>query len=449
MTAMCTRYLCRAILAIVVSVGGYAWTCASVAAALDIQKVESHGGVRAWLVEDHTNPVISVRFAWRGGSALDPTGKEGLANLVSGLMDEGAGELDSQAFQQALEEHAIRLSFRAGKDTFRGRLAMLTEKSTEAWVLLAAALAMPRFDTEPVDRIRGQILANLRQSAEDPDSIAWLTLFEILFPDHAYARPTDGTPESIAGLTREDLQRFVETRLARDNLVIGVVGDTTPEELSASLDRVFGSLPEKAAGGTVGRVHPPDTGSLTVVRKDIPQSTIVFAQPGPDRHHKDFYALHVMNYLLGDGFTSRLYQEVREARGLAYSVYSYIAPYDHAAIFAGGAGTANARVAETLRVLREQWSKMAENGISAAELVAAKTYLTGSYPLRFTSGGTIADLLVALQLDGLDPEYFAIRNSLIENVTLEQVNAAARRWLDADSLTIVVVGDPENIESSD
>lgn len=414
--------------------------------AAEVQVVESDGGITAWLVEDRTNPIISVRFAWRGGAALDPEGKAGLANMASGLIDEGAGELDSQAFQGALERHSIGLSFSAGKDTFRGELTMLTDKAPEAWELLRLSMTDPRFDDEPVERIRGQILAGLRQESTDPRAIAGKTLFTTLFGDHPYANPTDGTIESVSALSTDDLREFVDTRLARDNLVIGVVGDIDAETLGDALDEVFGGLPEQASEFEVANIEVPADGSLTIVRKDVPQSSILFAQRGPDRHDEDFFALYVMNYVLGGGgFTSRLYNEVREERGLAYSVYSYVSPFDHASIFAGGAGTANARVAETISVVRDEWARMASEGISEEELNDAKTYLTGSYPLRFTSSGNVAEMLVGLQLEDLGTDFFDIRNDLIEAVTLEGVNAAARDWLDPDSLTIVIVGEPEGL----
>ena len=416
------------------------------AGAVDVKEVTGESGVTAWLVEDHTNPIISVRFAWRGGAALDPEGKAGLANLVSGLLDEGAGDLDSKTFQRTLDEHSISLSFSAGKDTFSGNLTMLTAKADEAWHLLDLALSKPRFDDEPVARIRGQILAGLRQDEENPDAIAGRTLMQALYPGHPYANPSDGTVASVEGLTRDDLLAFVRERLARNNLVIGVVGDIRADELAVAIDKVFGRLPAEAVDGSVADIETPFDGSTTVVRKNVPQSSILFAQPGPDRHHEDFYALYVMNHILGGGgFTARLYNEVREKRGLAYSVYSYMAPYDHTAMIAGGAGTVNARVGETVDVIREEWRRMAEEGITESELDDAKKYMTGSYPLRFTSSGNIADMLVGLQLDDLGRDYFDIRNDLIEAVTLEDVNDAARRWLDPDSLTIVVVGDPEGI----
>ena len=414
--------------------------------AADVQVVESDGGISAWLVEDRSNPIISVRFAWKGGAALDPTGRAGLANMVSGLIDEGAGDLDSQAFQGELDKHSVSLSFRAGKDSFGGELTMLTEKADEAWRLLRLAVTEPRFDEEPVARIRGQILADLRQQVEDPGAVAGREMFEVLFPGHPYASPTQGTIESVGSVTTDDLRTFVQTRLARENLYVGVVGDIDAEMLKVALDEVFGSLPETSTVGAVSDIDPPIQGSLKVVQKAVPQSSVLFAQPGPDRHDEDFFPLYVMNYVLGGGgFTSRLYTEVREERGLAYSVYSYISPYDHASIISGGAGTANARVGETIAVVRDVWARMARDGISAEELNDAKTFLTGSYPLRFTSSGNVAEMLVGLQLDELGSDYFDIRNDLIEAVTLEQVNDATKRWLDPDSLTFIVVGEPDGL----
>jgi len=414
--------------------------------AVEVQEVTGKSGVSAWLVEDHSNPIIAVKFAFRGGAGLDPEGRGGLANMVSGLLDEGAGDLDSAAFQHALEESSIRLGFDAGKDSFGGSLTMLTDKADVAWDMLRLAITAPRFDTEPVERIRGQILAGLRQRAEDPDNIAGLTLFKSLFPGHAYSVPTEGTEESVSAIMAADLHGFVERRLARENLVIGVVGDISAADLAAALDRVFGGLPENMAGEAVVDVEPAADGTLTVVRKPVPQSSILFAQKGPPRDDPDFYALYVMNYILGGGgFTSRLYHEVRERRGLAYSVYSYLSPYDHAALIAGGAGTANARVSETVDIIREEWKRLAESGVTKEELADAKTYLTGSYPLRFTSSDGIANMLVGVQLDHLGRDYFDVRNSLIDAVTLDDINRVAKKWLDPDSLAIVVVGDPAGL----
>lgn len=417
--------------------------------AVTVERVVSPGGIEAWLVRDHTNPIISVRFAFRGGGALDPAGKEGLANMTSALLDEGAGELDSKAFQGKLEDLAITLRFEAGRDTFGGRLKTLVENADIAFRLLALALTRPRFDPEPVARIRSQIISGLKQDAENPDAIAGKTLMRTLFPGHPYGRPTKGTPESVAAIQATELRAFVSDRLARDNLYIGIVGDITPDALGPVLDAVFGGLRANARSWAVPDTEPQGVGRVVVVDKAVPQSVIVFADKGIKRNHPDFYAAYVMNYVLGGGgFTSRLYNTIREKRGLAYSVYSYLHPMDHAALILGGAGTANERVADTLGLLRREWARMAETGITENEIRDAKTFLTGSFPLRFTSSGRIAGMLVGIQTDGLGIDYFDRRNGLIEAVTLADVTRMAKTLLRPDRLTVVVVGRPDGVKST-
>ena len=337
--------------------------------AVTIERVLSLGGIEAWLVRDNTNPIITMRFAFRGGAALDPVGREGLANMVSTLLDEGAGDLDSKIFQGRLEDLVITLRFDAGRDNFGGRLRTLVENKATAFELLTLALTRPRFDAEPLERIRSQIFSSLRQEAEDPNTIAGKTLFKTLFPAHPYGRPVDGTLESVAAITQTDLKGFVKRRLAKDNLAIGVVGDITAEALKTVLDKTFGGLPAKAWAWAIPEAVLKGQGRTVVVTKPAPQSAIVFADKGPKRQDPDFYAAYVMNHVLGGGgFTSRLYNTVREKRGLAYSVYSALHPLDRAGLIFGGAGTANKSVSETIAVMRGEWTRMATQGMSDAEI---------------------------------------------------------------------------------
>lgn len=417
------------------------------ALAVTVEKVVSPKGVEAWLVQDHTNPIISLNLAFRGGASLDPAGKEGLARMVAALIDEGSGELDSQAFQGRLEDLAISLRFDVGRDTFSGTLKTLSKNRAAAFELLSMALTKPRFDEEPVSRIRSQLQVGLRQNLEDPHTVAIKTLSKTLFPDHPYGRPVGGTLESISAITIKELKELAANRFARNNLVIGVVGDITPEALGTLLDSTFGSLPEKAVNGAVSETQPVTKGGTIVIKMAVPQSAIVFAQRGLKRDDADFFVGYVLNRVLGGGgFTSRLYSEVREKRGLAYSVSASLYPLDHAALILGGAGTANARVGETLDVIRQEWRRMANKGMSAEELSDAKTYLTGSFALRFTSSGRIASMLVGMQLDDLGMDYFERRNGFVEAVTLDKVNRLAKRLLDAEALTMVVVGEPEGVK---
>ena len=418
----------------------------SPARAVEVQRVVSPGGIEAWLVEDHSNPIITLDMAFRGSAALDPVGKAGLANMVSGLIDEGAGDLDSQVFQGRLQDLSIRLSFSAGLDNFNGDLVTLTVNRDVAFELLRLALTEARFDTEPIARIRSQILAGLARASEDPNTIVRRTLNKVLFPEHAYSRSVRGTSQSVTSLGVEDLRRFVAERLARDVLVVGVAGDITADELARRLDQAFLGLPAKAAPIDLADTLPSEQGSLIVVEKDLPQSVVAFAHIGIGRKDPDFYTAYAVNYVLGGGgFTSRLYQEVREKRGLAYSVYSYLSSMEHAALVVGGVATQNGRVSQSLDLIRKEWRRMAEYGPSAQELQDAKTFLTGSFPLRFSSSGHISSMLVGMQLKDLGIDFLDRRNSFIEAVTLADARRVARRLYDADKLTVVVVGRPDGV----
>lgn len=417
--------------------------------AINVERLKTPGGLEAWLVQDHTNPIITVRFAFRGGAALDPAGKAGLANLAASTMDEGADALDSQAFQKTLEDKAIRLRFDAGLDNFGGRLQTLVRHRDEAFDLLRLALTAPRFDNEPVERIRSQILVGLKRDQENPHSIAGKALRETLYGDHPYGRAADGTPETLKSISADDLRGFVAGRLARDNLVIGVVGDITPAKLAELLDATFGSLPDKAAPWSVPKQTARTDGRTIVIEKNVPQSAILFADQGLLRDDPDFYAAYVMNHVLGaGGFTSRLYSEVREKRGLAYSVSSGLNPRRASATTVGGAGTANARVKETIDVIKTEWARMAAEGVSDAELQDAKTYLTGAYPLRFSASGRIARMLVGIQLADLGIDYVKNRNAFVDAVTRDDIARVAKKLLDAKRLVTIVVGRPEGVTSS-
>ena len=283
------------------------------AAAVEIQRVRA-GGVEAWLVEDHANPILSLRIGFRGaGSAADPADKGGLARMTAALLDEGAGDLDSQAFQQKLEDLAIRLSFDSDRDNFGGTLTTLAANRDVAFDLLRLSLTAPRFDAEPVGRIRSQLEAQLRLDDEDPETRADRQLWAMLFPDSPYGRPTMGTPDSLRRIERADLARFAGERLARNNIVLGVVGDVTPQQLRTLLQKTFGELRPTAVATDISDVQPAVGGKLVVVDMDVPQSAVAFAQEGLKRNDPRFYVLTVLNQILGGGgLSSRLFDEVRE-----------------------------------------------------------------------------------------------------------------------------------------
>jgi zinc protease len=413
---------------------------------MQIERVVSPGGIEAWLVEEYEVPVIVMNVSWAGGSASDPQARRGLANMVSGLLDEGAGKLDSQAFQRREDELASSLNFNASRDNFTASLRTLTKNLQPAFELLHLALAAPRFDPEPVARVRSQILIALAHREQDPNWIAGRVWWHNALKGHPYATQPDGRPETVKAITVEDLHRFIRDRLARNVLTLGVVGDITPAQLKPLLDKTFGGLPAKAAPVDIPEAEPDAFGSQLLVKKPVPQSVVTFGQPGIKRDDPDWYAALLDNYVLGGGgFTSWLTTEVREKRGLAYGVYSYLAPLRHGGLILGGVATENAQVAEALHIIRGQWQRMHDNGPTEKELEDAKTYLTGSFPLQFSSTGNIASILVDIQQNHLGIDYINRRDRIINGVTLADAKRVARRLFDPAKLSLVVVGSPQNL----
>jgi zinc protease len=416
------------------------------AGAVEIKPVKSPGGILAWLVEDHTVPVVSISVAFRGGAALDPPDKGGLAEMTSDLLDEGAGDLDSQAIQKAVEDISAQMSFGAGRDNFSASLRTLASERDRAFALFRLALTAPRFDAEPVTRVRAQILASIRQGQEQPNRIASETWSATVFPGHPYGQPTRGTLESVPKITPDDMRGFVKTRLARSDMYIGVVGDIKADELARRLDEIFEGLPTDSQAAPVPEAAMAGQGKLIVIKKPIPQSVAIFGEKGLKRADPDWYAAVVMNRIFGEGgFASRLMEEVREKRGLAYGVSTTLQPMDHAALLVGQVATRSAQIKESLDIIRAEWKRMAENGATPTELENAKTYINGSFPLRLDSSGRIAGLLVSIQLDKLGIDYLDRRDGLINAVTLADVGRVAKRLLDVDALTTVVVGEPEGL----
>ncbi|MDQ0316168.1 M16 family metallopeptidase [Amorphus orientalis] len=414
---------------------------ASSSAALTIEPVTSPGGITAWLVEDDTVPVVVMKFAFEGAGAVqDPEDKPGVANLLSTLLDEGAGPYDSEAFQTELQDRSVRLSFDSSRDSFYGDLEMLADDPGQGIELLRLALTEPHFDAEPIERMRAQIISGIRRDQRDPSAVASDVWSRTAYPDHPYGRPSEGTEESVAAIEKSDLEAFKTAGFARDNLHVVVVGAIDAETLKPLLDDAFGDLPETADLKPVADVMPV-TGQTVTETMDVPQTAVRFGGPGLARSDPEFIPAFVMNHILGGGtFSSRLFEEIREKRGLAYSVYTYLAPLDHTAIFGGGTATRADRVDETVRIIREEIARMAEEGPTEEELSEAKAYLTGAYPLRFDSSNGIASQLLSIQMEDLGMNYVDERNGLIEAVTIEDVRQAAERVLGGDAPTIVTVG---------
>ena len=406
--------------------------------------VETAPGIEAWQVTSPIVPMVAIAFTFEGGAAQDPPGKAGTAQMMSRLLDEGAGDLTSDLFQEAVAGRAIELHFHTGSDSIGGSLKTLTKHLDEAIDLLALALSKPRFDQQAIERVRAQMIASLRYQQNDSSLLASRRFFREAFPDHPYATPTGGTIESVCAITRDDLVAMHARTIGRGNLKIAVVGDVADPRLAQLIERAFAGLPEFGPFTPIQHTHIHDLGRRVVVDLDVPQSVIRFGLPGIAWSDPDFIPAYVLNHILGGGsFTSRLFQEVREKRGLAYSVGTSLSSHRAAALTWGYTATKNERVVEALDVIGDVIGALITNGPTDEELQKAKDYLIGSYALGFDTSTKIANQIVQIAFEGLGMGYIARRNSMVEAVTQDDIRRAVKRTL-GDGAMLVVAAKGEN-----
>ena len=427
------------------TLGALLWAGA-VQADISVKTITSPGGLSAWVLEEPAIPFTALNIMFSGGAALDPPDKRGAAFMMTGLLEEGAGDLDSQAFAAKLEALSASFSFDVGDDTLSISVRVLTENRAEALALLKTALMQPRFDPDAVERVRQQVLSILASDAQDPTDTAQRVWAEQAFGDHAYGTAYQGTESSIAELTRADLLAAHQNLLVRDTLSVSAVGDITAEDLGPILDNLVGDLPAGSALETAPMKLDIPAG-LTVVDIPTPQSVAFFGHKGIDRAHPDFFAAFILNTILGGrGIESRLTAEVREKRGLTYGISTVLISKDQANVMLGQVASANDRIGAAIEVIRDEWSKLARDGVTAEELQAAQTYLTGAYPLRFDGNSQIAQILVGMQRQGLALDYINTRNTKIAAVTLSEINHVAAQLLKPEALNFVVVGQPTGLK---
>ena len=417
-------------------------------AAVDVQELTSRKGIKAWLVEEHSIPFVALEIRFRGGAVLDLPGKRGAINLMMATLEEGAGKLDAQGFAEARDRLAASFGFDVGNDAASVSAKFLSENRDKAVNLLHLALTRPRFDQEAIDRVRGQVISIIRSDATDPSTVASETFDALAWGDFPYGTSINGTEESVNALTRDDLVEAFGRVITRDRIYVSAVGDITPRQLSRLLDKLLGDLP---AGAPPLPAHAELLlkPGVTVVPFDTPQSVALFGHKGIKRDDPDYIPAYILNEVFGGGgFDSRLMTEVRVKRGLTYGVGTFLAPMDYGELIMGQVRSDNAKMAQSIKVIRDEWRRIAEEGLTAQELEDAKTYLTGAYPLRFDGNAPIARILVGMQMIGLPADYIKTRNDKVRAVTLEEINRVARRIYQPDALHFVVVGHPEGVKDT-
>ena len=412
-----------------------------------IQQFVTRGGVSVWLVNEPSIPIVSFQVAWPGGAASDPEGLEGLANAMVYQMNEGAGDLPALEFQKAMETLNMSFGCGTGRDWTSCSASMLRENADEAMDLVALAMSEPRFDEGPFERFRRQSEVSLARRETNARFLAGEATESALYPDHAYAR--EMTAESLAAITREAALAHKDQIMVRDGMLVTVVGAIAPEEFAPLIDAALASLPDDSTLTTPGPVTLADPVAEPItVPLPQPQSLVSFTAPGLQRDNPDFFSAYVLNYTFGGGgFESRLMEELRVERGLTYGIGTGLTFGGEIATWRGSGQTKNESAGEFVRLIKEEMTKIASEGVTEEELSNAKSYLTGAYPLGFDSNAKIAGNMMSVRQEELGVNYFDRRNALVDAVTLEDVNRVAARYLVPENFTFVVVGEPDGLDT--
>jgi zinc protease len=421
---------------------------ASTAPAIEIKRVDA-AGVRAWLVESRQLPVIVLDFAFRGaGSATDPPGREGLARFGAQMLLEGAGDLGATTFQERLSEIGAVLIFTADRDVLVGHLEVASEHWQSALDLLRLALTQPRFDTDAVERVRRWRAVELARLDADPGYVARRLWWRSVLPDHPYGRDPDGLPAGVAAISAADLRADFMPHLTRAGLLVGAAGAITAQQLAADLDRLVADLPSGSGEPTLPEaIFVP--GPLRVVRLPFPQSACMFGQPGVSPRSADYLPALLLNHIVGGGtLVSRLFVEMREKRGLVYSVRTALETLPGADLVVGRFATENAKVHSAIELVKNEWKRAQSGSITDEEIIDVKEYLKGSFPVSLDGTAAIAAKLLAVQRRGLGVEYITGWEAMVDAVSFEAVRATAKQTLAPQILTFTVAGNPEDLPSA-
>ena len=414
------------------------------AAARKIAQIETSGGIRAWLVEERSIPLVSLRFTFEGGALQDPEGREGLTSMLASLLTEGAGALTAEDYARRVADEGSQISLSVGRDQIHGGLDALTKRFDASAELLRLALAEPRLDASTIERVRQQKLADLELAASEPRGVAFNRWYATSFPGQRYGRPAEGTEASVQAITAADLHAQQRRLLARDGLRVVIVGDIGREQAALILDRIFGGLPAKADLMPLQAPRLQVLPAPVVVEKELPLATTAFGAAAVPGTHPDFPAWQVLAHIIGSGdFDATLMEEIRVKRGLAYAVSISLINDRAAPILLGGMATKNENMAAALAVLKDVLARTAAAGPSADRVEAAKRYLTGSYLLDFDTNAKLAGSLLRIWIEGRGPDFIAERNLTISRVTTADVKRVARSALAWDGFNVTIVGKPQ------
>ena len=406
-----------------------------------VQEILTPNNIKIWLVENPDTPVVAISYAFtNSGGVTDPEDKVGLNSVFSDMLNEGAGHMDDQQFQNALKNLGTTMVFESKKETFQGSVITLKKNIKPSLDLLHLALTKPTFPQKSLDRIKQIAIANLEAQKTKPSVMGQKALFREIFQEQPYGR--FATPKSIGSITKKDLSNSLKKTLSLQNLKVVVVGNVTSSEISHLIDHVFKGIPQQPNKSSTIPSKPQYSGKTIHVEADIPQSIGLWVSKGLTWSEPKFLEAHILNYVLGDGgnMTSRLFKSVREERGLCYSISTDLGPTENFGMIIGNVASDTGKIAESFSLISEEWKHLREKGLTQGELDRAKTSIIGSLAVSITSSSKMANLLLGYRLAGYKSNYLETRTDRINKVTLESVNKLAKELFVPNAITKVIVG---------
>lgn len=404
------------------------------------KEITTPKGFVVWYLHDPNTPVISMKFAFRGGARLDPTGKERTAILTADMLSDGTASKTPKQFDETQQDYAFTLDFTANGDFFQGELTMLHKYREQAFQLLKETLTSPRFDDESLRKMKEFALTSLANIAKSPDYLANLRMREMLFHGHRYSRLPIGSVASVNNISLDDIKAYFKENLTRDRLIVIIVGNIDENEAKQKIDEVFEILPKVGAPFKDILVNPDIQGHNEAILLDIPQSVIYMMLPGLMYSDPNFMKLGLLTHIIGGGQSSIMFKEVREKRGLAYDASVGTSWAQEAGYIIGFMGTKAEKTAESIKVARQVWDGIVSQGVTQQVLDDAKTYMINSFPMQFTDTESLSNMLLGFRLSGRPIDYFQKRAEMINAVTLDDMNAFIKATIHPDKLTFLVVG---------
>lgn len=405
-------------------------------------KITAPNGMTVLVLEQHFLPMVEIHALIKSGSAQDPPEKAGLANLVASLLDEGTTTRSSKQLAEQIDFIGGSLEAKASED-FTTASARVLKKDVElGFALLADILMHPAFPKQEFERVRSQLLGQIASDNDDPGHVAMKAFNQLVFHNHPYRWPVHGTEETLAKITWSDVQNFYTKEYLPNQVILTIVGDITVEQATALAQTHFGTWKKGTpTGRTVKKAGAIDRKAVQLIEKDLTQSTIVLGHGGISRTNPDFYAVTVMNHILGaGGFSSRLMDSIRDKQGLAYGIMSHYDARSMPGSFWVNLQTRTEATNQAISGVLAEIKAMRETPVTDQELAEAKSFLMGSFPLRLDSTAKLAQVLAQVEFYGLGFEYFSQYPKWIDRVTKDDVQRVAKQYLDPHRYALVVVG---------